>query len=119
MLSVCDGMSAGKWDGKKKNKSFWQNFRKSPKTVSRQTSKGTTSPQTHTHTHTHTHTQTHTHNTTKQKKNTHTHTHTHTTTNTNTNTNTKHINNTHTRTQPCWVQTTIQSQVNSCHEEAH
>ncbi|XP_063079096.1 SAM and SH3 domain-containing protein 1a isoform X2 [Engraulis encrasicolus] len=30
----------GKWDGKKKNKSFWQNFRKSPKTVSRQTSKG-------------------------------------------------------------------------------
>ncbi|XP_076129118.1 SAM and SH3 domain-containing protein 1-like isoform X2 [Alosa pseudoharengus] len=30
----------GKWDGKKKNKSFWQNFRKSPKGVTRQTSKG-------------------------------------------------------------------------------
>ncbi|XP_072298866.1 SAM and SH3 domain-containing protein 1a isoform X3 [Eucyclogobius newberryi] len=33
--------SAGKWDNKKKNKSFWQNFRKSPhKPVVRQTSKG-------------------------------------------------------------------------------
>uniref|UniRef100_A0A3B4DNC7 SAM and SH3 domain containing 1a n=1 Tax=Pygocentrus nattereri TaxID=42514 RepID=A0A3B4DNC7_PYGNA len=30
----------GKWDNKKKNKSFWQNFRKSPKGVTRQTSKG-------------------------------------------------------------------------------
>ncbi|KAL3052474.1 hypothetical protein OYC64_005090 [Pagothenia borchgrevinki] len=33
--------SGGKWDNKKKNKSFWQNFRKSQhKTVMRQTSKG-------------------------------------------------------------------------------
>ncbi|XP_068198036.1 SAM and SH3 domain-containing protein 1a isoform X2 [Antennarius striatus] len=33
--------SGGKWDNKKKNKSFWQNFRKSPhKPVMRQTSKG-------------------------------------------------------------------------------
>ncbi|KAG7508132.1 SAM and SH3 domain-containing 1 isoform X2 [Solea senegalensis] len=33
--------SGGKWDQKKKNKSFWQNFRKSPhKPVMRQTSKG-------------------------------------------------------------------------------
>ncbi|XP_076001972.1 SAM and SH3 domain-containing protein 1a isoform X2 [Genypterus blacodes] len=33
--------SGGKWDNKKKNKSFWQNFRKSPhKPVVRQTSKG-------------------------------------------------------------------------------
>ncbi|XP_062267386.1 SAM and SH3 domain-containing protein 1a [Platichthys flesus] len=33
--------SAGKWDNKKKNKSFWQNFRKSPhKPSMRQTSKG-------------------------------------------------------------------------------
>ncbi|KAJ8409743.1 hypothetical protein AAFF_G00218020 [Aldrovandia affinis] len=32
--------SGGKWDGKKKNKSFWQNFRKSQKGVMRQTSKG-------------------------------------------------------------------------------
>ncbi|XP_017568490.1 SAM and SH3 domain-containing protein 1a isoform X8 [Pygocentrus nattereri] len=31
---------SGKWDNKKKNKSFWQNFRKSPKGVTRQTSKG-------------------------------------------------------------------------------
>uniref|UniRef100_A0A9J8CHZ0 SAM and SH3 domain containing 1a n=1 Tax=Cyprinus carpio carpio TaxID=630221 RepID=A0A9J8CHZ0_CYPCA len=30
----------GKWDNKKKNKSFWQNFRKSQKGVTRQTSKG-------------------------------------------------------------------------------
>uniref|UniRef100_A0A8C9S3M7 SAM and SH3 domain containing 1 n=1 Tax=Scleropages formosus TaxID=113540 RepID=A0A8C9S3M7_SCLFO len=29
-----------KWDGKKKNKSFWQNFRKSQKGIARQTSKG-------------------------------------------------------------------------------
>ncbi|XP_077949469.1 SAM and SH3 domain-containing protein 1a isoform X4 [Gasterosteus aculeatus] len=33
--------SGGKWDNKKKNKSFWQNFRKSPhKPVMKQTSKG-------------------------------------------------------------------------------
>ncbi|XP_053736733.1 SAM and SH3 domain-containing protein 1a isoform X4 [Synchiropus splendidus] len=33
--------SGGKWDNKKKNKSFWQNFRKSPhKPVMRQASKG-------------------------------------------------------------------------------
>ncbi|XP_064196534.1 SAM and SH3 domain-containing protein 1a isoform X2 [Anguilla rostrata] len=32
--------SGGKWDSKKKNKSFWQNFRKSQKGVVRQTSKG-------------------------------------------------------------------------------
>ncbi|XP_029105802.1 SAM and SH3 domain-containing protein 1a isoform X2 [Scleropages formosus] len=32
--------SGGKWDGKKKNKSFWQNFRKSQKGIARQTSKG-------------------------------------------------------------------------------
>ncbi|KAM9704470.1 SAM and SH3 domain-containing protein 1a isoform 7-T7 [Menidia menidia] len=33
--------SGGKWDSKKKNKSFWQNFRKSPhKPVARQSSKG-------------------------------------------------------------------------------
>ncbi|XP_034436249.1 SAM and SH3 domain-containing protein 1a isoform X1 [Hippoglossus hippoglossus] len=33
--------SAGKWDNKKKNKSFWQNFRKSPhKAAMRQTAKG-------------------------------------------------------------------------------
>ncbi|XP_034999386.1 SAM and SH3 domain-containing protein 1a isoform X2 [Hippoglossus stenolepis] len=33
--------SAGKWDNKKKNKSFWQNFRKSPhKATMRQTAKG-------------------------------------------------------------------------------
>ncbi|XP_036405499.1 SAM and SH3 domain-containing protein 1a isoform X4 [Megalops cyprinoides] len=32
--------SGGKWDSKKKNKSFWQNFRKSQKAVVRQTSKG-------------------------------------------------------------------------------
>ncbi|KAJ8270606.1 hypothetical protein GJAV_G00117070 [Gymnothorax javanicus] len=32
--------SGGKWDSKKKNKSFWQNFRKSQKGVMRQTSKG-------------------------------------------------------------------------------
>ncbi|KAL4661046.1 SAM and SH3 domain-containing protein 1 [Arapaima gigas] len=32
--------SAGKWDNKKKNKSFWQNFRKSQKGVVRQTPKG-------------------------------------------------------------------------------
>uniref|UniRef100_A0A8C1GY55 SAM and SH3 domain containing 1a n=1 Tax=Cyprinus carpio TaxID=7962 RepID=A0A8C1GY55_CYPCA len=31
---------SGKWDNKKKNKSFWQNFRKSQKGVTRQTSKG-------------------------------------------------------------------------------
>lgn len=31
---------AGKWDNKKKNKSFWQNFRKSQKGVTRQASKG-------------------------------------------------------------------------------
>ncbi|XP_076844174.1 SAM and SH3 domain-containing protein 1a isoform X2 [Brachyhypopomus gauderio] len=31
---------SGKWDNKKKNKSFWQNFRKSPKGITRQTSKG-------------------------------------------------------------------------------
>uniref|UniRef100_A0A8B9JKY2 SAM and SH3 domain containing 1a n=1 Tax=Astyanax mexicanus TaxID=7994 RepID=A0A8B9JKY2_ASTMX len=30
----------GKWDNKKKNKSFWQNFRKSQKGLTRQTSKG-------------------------------------------------------------------------------
>ncbi|XP_026871341.2 SAM and SH3 domain-containing protein 1a isoform X3 [Electrophorus electricus] len=30
----------GKWDNKKKNKSFWQNFMKSPKGITRQTSKG-------------------------------------------------------------------------------
>uniref|UniRef100_A0A4W6CZF6 SAM and SH3 domain containing 1a n=1 Tax=Lates calcarifer TaxID=8187 RepID=A0A4W6CZF6_LATCA len=34
-------LSSGKWDNKKKNKSFWQNFRKSQhKPVMRQTSKG-------------------------------------------------------------------------------
>ncbi|KAG9282509.1 SAM and SH3 domain-containing protein 1 isoform X3 [Astyanax mexicanus] len=33
-----DGL--GKWDNKKKNKSFWQNFRKSQKGLTRQTSKG-------------------------------------------------------------------------------
>ncbi|KAI1897621.1 hypothetical protein AGOR_G00085150 [Albula goreensis] len=32
--------SGGKWDSKKKNKSFWQNFRKSQKGIIRQTSKG-------------------------------------------------------------------------------
>ncbi|XP_067097679.1 SAM and SH3 domain-containing protein 1-like [Osmerus mordax] len=32
--------SGGKWDNKKKNKSFWQNFRKSQKGVVRQMSKG-------------------------------------------------------------------------------
>ncbi|XP_007255718.3 SAM and SH3 domain-containing protein 1a isoform X4 [Astyanax mexicanus] len=31
---------SGKWDNKKKNKSFWQNFRKSQKGLTRQTSKG-------------------------------------------------------------------------------
>ncbi|XP_073788694.1 SAM and SH3 domain-containing protein 1a isoform X16 [Danio rerio] len=31
---------SGKWDNKKKNKSFWQNFRKSQKGVTRQASKG-------------------------------------------------------------------------------
>ncbi|KAG1963993.1 SAM and SH3 domain-containing protein 1a isoform X2 [Pimephales promelas] len=31
---------SGKWDNRKKNKSFWQNFRKSQKGVTRQTSKG-------------------------------------------------------------------------------
>ncbi|KAK7150211.1 hypothetical protein R3I93_011463 [Phoxinus phoxinus] len=31
---------SGKWDNKKKNKSFWQNFRKSQKGITRQTSKG-------------------------------------------------------------------------------
>ncbi|TSL47609.1 SAM and SH3 domain-containing protein 1 [Bagarius yarrelli] len=31
---------SGKWDSKKKNKSFWQNFRKSPKGLTRQSSKG-------------------------------------------------------------------------------
>ncbi|XP_077076196.1 SAM and SH3 domain-containing protein 1a isoform X9 [Siphateles boraxobius] len=31
---------SGKWDNKKKNKSFWQNFRKTQKGVTRQTSKG-------------------------------------------------------------------------------
>ncbi|KAF4092193.1 hypothetical protein AMELA_G00018080 [Ameiurus melas] len=31
---------SGKWDSKKKNKSFWQNFRKSQKGLTRQSSKG-------------------------------------------------------------------------------
>ncbi|KAM9496784.1 SAM and SH3 domain-containing protein 1a isoform 2-T2 [Clarias gariepinus] len=31
---------SGKWDGKKKNKSFWQNFRKPQKGIMRQSSKG-------------------------------------------------------------------------------
>ncbi|XP_071380580.1 SAM and SH3 domain-containing protein 1 isoform X2 [Centroberyx affinis] len=38
--SSSDDGSGGKWDGKRKNKSFWQNFRKSQKGVMRQTSKG-------------------------------------------------------------------------------
>ncbi|KAM4624711.1 SAM and SH3 domain-containing protein 1-like [Polymixia lowei] len=38
--SSSDDGSGGKWDGKRKNKSFWQNFRKSQKGVVRQTSKG-------------------------------------------------------------------------------
>lgn len=46
-IHECDGPGGfllsshtGKWDNKKKNKSFWQNFRKSQKGVTRQTSKG-------------------------------------------------------------------------------
>ncbi|XP_018559225.1 SAM and SH3 domain-containing protein 1 [Lates calcarifer] len=35
-----DGSSGGKWDGKRKSKSFWQSFRKSQKGVMRQISKG-------------------------------------------------------------------------------
>lgn len=39
--SLTDPSFSGKWDNKKKNKSFWQNFRKSQhKPVMRQTSKG-------------------------------------------------------------------------------
>lgn len=37
--SSSDDGSGGKWDGKRKNKSFWQSFRKSQKAVVRQTSK--------------------------------------------------------------------------------
>lgn len=45
LFSVCNGILPfylkGKWDNKKKNKSFWQNFRKSQhKPVVRQSSKG-------------------------------------------------------------------------------
>lgn len=35
--------TAGRWDTKKKNKPFWQNFRKSQKGVVHQTTKGSTS----------------------------------------------------------------------------
>ncbi|XP_066524887.1 SAM and SH3 domain-containing protein 1 [Hoplias malabaricus] len=35
-----DGSGAVRWDSKKKNKSFWQNFRKTQKGTMRQTSKG-------------------------------------------------------------------------------
>ncbi|XP_018587279.1 SAM and SH3 domain-containing protein 1 isoform X3 [Scleropages formosus] len=38
--SSSDDGSGGKWDGKKKNKSFWQNFRKSQKGAMRHMSKG-------------------------------------------------------------------------------
>ncbi|XP_008289469.1 SAM and SH3 domain-containing protein 1 isoform X2 [Stegastes partitus] len=38
--SSSDDGSGGKWDGKRKSKSFWQNFRKSQKGVMRQISKG-------------------------------------------------------------------------------
>ncbi|KAK2826568.1 hypothetical protein Q5P01_020782 [Channa striata] len=38
--SVSDDGSGGKWDGKRKNKSFWQSLRKSQKGVMRQISKG-------------------------------------------------------------------------------
>ncbi|KAM3595183.1 uncharacterized protein V6R79_019581 [Siganus canaliculatus] len=38
--SSSDDGSGGKWDGKKKSKSFWQSFRKSQKGVIRQTSRG-------------------------------------------------------------------------------
>ncbi|XP_056152309.1 SAM and SH3 domain-containing protein 1-like [Lampris incognitus] len=38
--SSSDDGSGGKWDGKRKNKSFWQSFRKSQKGVMRQTAKG-------------------------------------------------------------------------------
>ncbi|KAM8915424.1 SAM and SH3 domain-containing protein 1-like isoform 2-T3 [Spinachia spinachia] len=38
--STSDDGSGGKWDGKRKSRSFWQSFRKPPKGVSRQISKG-------------------------------------------------------------------------------
>uniref|UniRef100_UPI0037E6FC7A SAM and SH3 domain-containing protein 1 n=1 Tax=Semicossyphus pulcher TaxID=241346 RepID=UPI0037E6FC7A len=38
--SSSDDGSGGKWDGKRKSKSFWQSFRKSPKGVMRQITKG-------------------------------------------------------------------------------
>ncbi|XP_019133416.2 SAM and SH3 domain-containing protein 1 isoform X2 [Larimichthys crocea] len=38
--SSSDDGSGGKWDGKRKSKSFWQSFRKSQKGVTRQISKG-------------------------------------------------------------------------------
>ncbi|XP_074548544.1 SAM and SH3 domain-containing protein 1 isoform X2 [Halichoeres trimaculatus] len=38
--SSSDDGSGGKWDGKRKSKSFWNSFRKSPKGVTRQISKG-------------------------------------------------------------------------------
>ncbi|XP_026195155.1 SAM and SH3 domain-containing protein 1 isoform X3 [Anabas testudineus] len=38
--SSSDDGSGGKWDGKKKNKSFWHSFRKSQKGATRQISKG-------------------------------------------------------------------------------
>uniref|UniRef100_A0A673LSF6 SAM and SH3 domain-containing protein 1-like n=1 Tax=Sinocyclocheilus rhinocerous TaxID=307959 RepID=A0A673LSF6_9TELE len=40
VLMAFSSPHTGKWDNKKKNKSFWQNFRKSQKGVTRQTSKG-------------------------------------------------------------------------------